>query len=120
MLSRPRRGSNLSRIYLKLCNFDSRVARSVPIDCSSEVNVNSFLRCSTVCKSVLIVEIASSYGFKSISIAMRQTSSVRKISVSFRNTALPFKDWTDGSAVVMLSRHPGTMRISILVDILRR
>ena len=76
--------------------------------------MNFFLRCCTACKSDLIGEIASSYGFKSISIAMRQASSVRKISVSFRKTTPPFKGWTDGSAVVMLSRNPATMRIFIL------
>jgi len=51
---------------------------------------------------------------------MRQESSVRKIFVSFRNTTLPFKGWTDRSAVVMLSRHPVTMKIYILVAILHR
>jgi len=51
---------------------------------------------------------------------MRQESSVRKIFVSFRNKTLLFKGWTDGSAVVMLSRHPVTMRIYILVAIIRR
>jgi len=51
---------------------------------------------------------------------MRQESSVRKIFVSFRNTTLPFKGWTDESAVVMLSRHPVTMRIYILAAILRK
>jgi len=78
-LSRPRRGSSLGRICLKLCNFDSSVVRSVSIDCSSEVKVKSFLCRSTASKSPLMVEIASSYGFRSILIAIRQESSVRKI-----------------------------------------
>jgi len=119
-LSRPRRGSSLGRICLKLCNFDSSVVRSVSIHCYSDVKVKSFLRCSTAIRSALMMEIASSYGFRSIWIAMRQESSVRKISISFRNTTLPFKGWADGSAVVTLSMHPITMRIYILVAILRR
>ena len=45
---------------------------------------------------------------------------VSKKNISFRNTTLPFKGWTDGSAVVTLSMHPVTMRIYILVAILRR
>jgi FAD synthase len=52
----------------KLCNFDSSVLWRVSIDCSSEVKVKSFLRCSTASKSAIIVEIASSYGFRSISV----------------------------------------------------
>ena len=111
-LIRPRRGIDFGKICLKVCSLVSRVVNKVSIDFSSELKVNScFLSCS-VGKSPLMMERASSYGSILTSIAIRQTSLLSIMSLSFKNITFLSSGWTNVSAAIESSRHPATARNS--------
>jgi len=85
-----------------------------------EMDVNAFFCSSTVSKSSLMVEIATSYGSTLKYTVICQTSFVRIASFSFRNITLLFEGRTNISAVMKLSKHSVTMRNFTLSSYLLR